>query len=261
MEPAPPETPAEGASAAGPGPDMQGAPAAPDSVEPVSQAGEGGAEPLSQAEADSGPGLRLDGGATAEMLVGTEGADDIAGGLGDDTLRGAGGADLLFGGGGDDLLEGGAGDDRLVGGHGADTLSGGPGDDRLIATPADGAGEEDGPDSLDGGAGDDTLILSPGDIATGGPGADRFVTGPGLAPPGAASGAAEITDFDPHVDALVVVWNDYASDAPPEITLSPSATADAVEVRADGEVVARVAGTGPVAPSDVHLLPTSHFVA
>jgi Ca2+-binding RTX toxin-like protein len=206
-------------------------------------------------------GERAEGGTAVDWLVGSEGADDIAGGRGDDTLSGAGGDDLLFGGGGDDVLEGGAGNDSLADGSGSNTLAGGGGDDRLIATPADGAGADAGPDRLDGGEGDDTLTFSSGDIAIGGAGADTFVTGPGLGPPDGSAGPAEIADFDPRQDALVVVWNDYAADHPPEITLAASASEDAIEVRADGELVARVAGDGPLASSDVHLLPTSKFFA
>jgi VCBS repeat-containing protein len=68
------------------------------------------------------------------VLLGTDGPDDLdgyagddilAGGQGDDDLDGGDDADALFGGSGDDTLVGGAGEDLLVGGSGDDTLTGG----------------------------------------------------------------------------------------------------------------------------------------
>lgn len=66
-----------------------------------------------------------------DELKGTSGDDEIHGGDGDDRLQGFGGNDQLFGGLGNDILFGGAGNDRLEGGGGRDRLEGGSGDDVL----------------------------------------------------------------------------------------------------------------------------------
>jgi len=104
-------------------------------------------------------------GASANLIEGTPGSDQLVGTAQADELRGFGGNDLLFGragndlvlgGGGNDVAFGGRGDDHLIGGRGNDTLSGGPGDD-----------------VLEGGPGRDILIAdSPGDVLDGGPGRD-----------------------------------------------------------------------------------------
>lgn len=108
------------------------------------------------------------------LIVGTEGNDNLTGtnspdlifGLGgNDTIAGGNGADCLVGGdgndviGGDqnaenqhDVLLGGPGDDRLDGGNGKDLQYGGDGHDRL-----DG---RNGNDDLYGDAGDDWLLGS-----------------------------------------------------------------------------------------------------
>ncbi len=73
----------------------------------------------------------------ANVINGTDGADELFGTYGDDTLNGEGGNDRLYGGAGRDQLFGNQGDDRLYGGAGADLLNGGDGVDWVsyIASP------------------------------------------------------------------------------------------------------------------------------
>ncbi|KPQ10476.1 MAG: Hemolysin-type calcium-binding repeat (2 copies) [Rhodobacteraceae bacterium HLUCCA09] len=218
-------------------------------------------DPAPEGSEPTPPGLRIDGGAEAERIVGGDGADDLGGGGGDDTLEGGAGDDRLFGDWGDDRLEGGAGDDRLADGSGDDTLLGGAGDDHLSTVPADGEAAFDGRDVLDGGEGDDTLVLGAQDHATGGAGADTFMLGPGLVPFGAGD-AATLADFDPAEDSLVVVWDDWTNDAPPEIALSRVADdPDMVEVLADGVALARLSAGAGLGADDITLLPASQFPA
>ncbi len=65
------------------------------------------------------------------ILLGTDGDDDLDGYAGDDILAGGQGDDDLDGGDGSDELYGGSGDDTLVGGAGEDMLHGGSGNDEL----------------------------------------------------------------------------------------------------------------------------------
>ncbi|MEM9344886.1 MAG: hypothetical protein AAGA87_17755 [Pseudomonadota bacterium] len=176
-----------------------------------------------------------------------------------ETLEGDAGDDTLFGDYGDDFLSGGMGDDSLSDGAGNDTLRGGEGNDTLSTVSADGEAARDGQDSLSGGAGDDLLVLSDHDLAEGGDGADVFAFGPGLTPgmpfPGApdadtdssAETAPLIEDFDQDEDALVVIWDDYSEDAPPELSLAEDPDMpDVVRLMGDGEVLARVQSDGDV---------------
>lgn len=68
----------------------------------------------------SDAGTTIDGGASANALVGDARSE---------TLNGLAGNDVLFGGAGDDILNGGADDDILVGGAGMDRIDGGAGFD------------------------------------------------------------------------------------------------------------------------------------
>jgi len=188
------------------------------------------------------------------------GGKDLGGTFGDDTLIGTDGADTLFGDHGDDVLDGGAGDDRLADGAGNNTLHGGAGNDTLMGNPADGEGPDDGHDVLDGAAGDDELYLGGGDSATGGSGADTFLFGPGLsADPLAPAGPPPmIEDFDGDEDALVVVWNDYAEQAPPHLSLTPAPDdPGVVQLLGDGEVLAEIRATRGVSLDEVLLRPAS----
>lgn len=112
----------------------------------------------------------------ANILTGTNGADQIFGFGGNDTLRGLAGNDFISAGNGDDTVFAGAGDDVVLGGNGADQLFGENGDDVILA----GNGNDHvvggrGDDVIDGGDGNDVLIGGRGaDLVTGGDGADVF---------------------------------------------------------------------------------------
>jgi Ca2+-binding RTX toxin-like protein len=107
-----------------------------------------------------------------QIIVGTEGPDDIDGTAGDDIICGLGGADVIRGLAGDDRIFGGPSNDRLFGGPGDDVLIGGPGADLLVGGPGD--------DILRGGRGNDILRGGAGnDRLFGGPGSDRLFGGPG----------------------------------------------------------------------------------
>jgi hypothetical protein len=108
-------------------------------------------------ELDGGPGAdRLDGGDGADTLLGGDGADTLLGGAGADALHGGDGADALTGDGGADVLDGGDGADTLTGGADADVLRGADGDDELDSR--DGAVDEG-----DCGDGDDRARADAGD--------------------------------------------------------------------------------------------------
>ena len=78
-------------------------------------------------------------GSNNDLLIGTEGQDDILNGLGGyDVLVGGSGNDVLNGGDGNDVLAGGAGNDYLIGGSGIDWLEGGDGNDTYFWNTGDG---------------------------------------------------------------------------------------------------------------------------
>jgi Ca2+-binding RTX toxin-like protein len=95
-------------------------------------------------------GVTADGGAAADTVLGSDGADSIFGGAdgSGDSLAGGDGGDTLEGGPGNDSLDGSGGNDSMLGGSGNDCLSGGAGNDRLNG--------QSGSDSVDGGADIDT---------------------------------------------------------------------------------------------------------
>jgi Ca2+-binding RTX toxin-like protein len=136
----------------------------------------------------------LYGGAGADALVTVEGDDFAYGGAGDDYIAGREGNDTLFGDNDNDVIDGGAGldtlrgeagDDYIIGGADADTIYGGDGaantgdlGDRWLG----GDGGDDviygnlGIDRLSGGAGNDTLTGGEDyDYMTGEAGVDTFV--------------------------------------------------------------------------------------
>lgn len=96
-----------------------------------------------------------------DLICGLDGDDVIVAGPGRDTIWGGDGADQISGGFGADLILGGAGDDNVRGGNGPDTIRGGIGDDTIHGTA--------GNDRLEGGRGFDLLI--------GGIGHDRLFGG------------------------------------------------------------------------------------
>lgn len=137
----------------------------------------------------------------ADGLFGHEGDDSLAGAMGDDSLGGGGGDDRLTGDDGDDVLAGGSGADLLGGGRGSDQIEGGDGADTLWGGDAGTPDAE--ADFLNGGAGDDLLMLGAGDYANGGEGEDAFA----LQDLHAGDPVAQITDFDPAEDTIVVIYD------------------------------------------------------
>lgn len=116
-----------------------------------------------------------------DELVGTAGPDGIIGLEGDDFIKGLGGDDLIAGCDGDDTILAGAGDDQIAGDAlgffgnpdaegGDDTVKGGPGDDGIFGGPGD--------DNLRGGDGNDTVIGHQGnDLIRGDAGDDGVLGG------------------------------------------------------------------------------------
>jgi Ca2+-binding RTX toxin-like protein len=121
------------------------------------------------------------GNASANIINGTNGADDIYGYGGNDTLRGLAGDDLVAGGtghdrifgdagndtlhgeDGNDVMKGWAGNDFMIGGAGADILWGEQGDDTLRGwTGNDRLGAGQGSNRLYGEQGDDVMLWNPG---------------------------------------------------------------------------------------------------
>lgn len=141
------------------------------------------------------------GGAGADAIYGHDGDDGLGGDDGDDSLWGGAGDDSLSGGTGADALSGGFGADLMAGGLGADVLDGGDGADTLHGSNADTPDSD--ADFLNGGAGDDLLFMAAGDYGNGGEGADAFA----LHEIRAGDPVAQITDFDPVEDSLVVLYD------------------------------------------------------
>jgi Ca2+-binding RTX toxin-like protein len=84
-------------------------------------------------------GLGGDDSVTANNGVGAATLLTVDGGAGADTVNGSEGADLILGGEANDVLNGGGGDDRVVGDRGTDTMNGGAGDDTLAWNNGDGS--------------------------------------------------------------------------------------------------------------------------
>jgi len=120
-------------------------------------------------------------GGNGDIVVGTDGDDNITGGSGVETLCGGGGNDTITGGGGSDVIFGGTGDDNISGGPLDDQLYGGPGNDTITGDTGDDVIDGgDGDDALDGNGGDDTLSGGAGnDTMDGGSGKDTLVGGSG----------------------------------------------------------------------------------
>lgn len=137
-------------------------------------------------EGDSGDGGVA--GATASLIVGTNGANRLLGTQNADTIRGRKGNDTLLGFEGPDRLFGGKGRDILRGNQGTDRLNGGAQADRLF-----GGG---GRDYLKGGLGNDRL--------KGGSGKDTFLAGRGNDKIWARDGIAEIIKGGPGRDVAIV---------------------------------------------------------
>ncbi|MGQ9866775.1 MAG: calcium-binding protein [Pseudanabaenaceae cyanobacterium] len=156
--------------------------------------------------------------AAANLLVGSDGADEIRALGGDDTVLGVGGNDTLFGNEGNDSVEGGPDDDALYGGQGNDTLQGGDRFDVLFGNQGNDlllgeAGDDtlfggQGNDTLRGGAGNDSLRGDDGnDLLFGDEGNDTLAGGAGfngLVVAGGDRQVVTIVDFSPARDVLVL---------------------------------------------------------
>ena len=86
---------------------------------------------------------------TANDGVGALTLLSVDGGAGADTVHGSDGADLILGGEANDVLNGGGGDDRIVGDRGNDTMNGGTGDDTLVWNNGDATDVANGDDGRD----------------------------------------------------------------------------------------------------------------
>ncbi|MEM8794323.1 MAG: M10 family metallopeptidase C-terminal domain-containing protein [Pseudomonadota bacterium] len=100
----------------------------------------------------------------ANVMIGSEGNDEILGTSEDDTILSLEGDDSVFGLGGHDFIDGGPGNDIIYGGDGSDTVHGSGADDLLSGdlgddTVVDGMGS----DRLIGGAGADTFVITNND--------------------------------------------------------------------------------------------------
>ena len=213
--------------------------------------GDGGADSLHGQDGDDA----MFGGDQDDVLFGHNENDILDGGNGNDALQGSAGNDTLDGGDGDDILQGGLDDDTLIGGAGADVLFGGWGNDVLSGLMRNAAGEDDDDsDFLNGGDGDDSILVGAGDIVTAGNGADEIVLGDWLV----SGDAAEIMDYTPADDSLVLVWDDSAATSnEPQISITADPdTLDQSLIWMNGEVVATVNGTD-ILPGDIALIPLS----
>ena len=177
-----------------------------------------------------------------DMVWAGAGDDTVQGGDGNDTLHGDRGADSLMGGAGRDSLAGCEDDDSLGGGAGNDSLNGGEGDDWL-----DG---EDDADWLVGGLGSDTLFGGRGvDEVDGGAGEDEFILQEWMS----ESSVANIMDYDPSQDQLVVVY-DPTIHTDPVLTIQANPGGTGQSILLDGAKVAVVNGA-PLGLSDIRLVP------
>lgn len=93
-----------------------------------------------------------------DILIGSDGNNQLRGEHGNDQLIGGGGDDILRGGNDDDTLDGGSGNDNLRGDSGNDTLTGGSGNDFIQGGDGnDILNAVSGNNDLRGGSGDDII--------------------------------------------------------------------------------------------------------
>ena len=122
-------------------------------------------------------GLKLNGGAGNDSIIGSKYSDTIHGGDGDDRIETSTGNNLIYCDAGNDTIfitgegnntvYGGAGNDYIDGGEGDDTIYGEDGDDRIVGN--------DGNDLIYGDAGNDTIYAGAGnDTIYGGDGDDNI---------------------------------------------------------------------------------------
>lgn len=215
-----------------------------------------------------------------DLLLGTEGLDEMSGGEGSDILAGDEGADNLDGGAGDDLILGGADDDTLSGGEGDDVIDGGAGEDQLsgdegddliigsssldeealiasfetaettedLVFQMDGQPDSDEGDTIDGGDGEDMIILGSLDNVTGGKDGDIFSGGWWIR----EDEPAVIEDYDPDEDALTYT---FQGETEPVITTNFDPDSGEATVYADGdEVIIIMNATASFNADDITLL-------
>jgi Ca2+-binding RTX toxin-like protein len=185
------------------------------------------------------------GGDGRDSLAGHDGNDMLNAGAGNDSLIGGTGDDWLYGEEDDDWLQGGEGNDTLIGGTGRDDIDGGLGNDVISGVEAEGQPQEI--DFLNGQSGNDRLLVGAGDYATGGDGDDEFILQEWMN----ESQVAQVTDYDPGHDQLVIVY-DAAVHTDPVLTIEPNASGGGQSVFIDGSKVAVVHG-GQISVSDIRL--------
>lgn len=137
----------------------------------------------------------VDGGASADVIRGSDGENRLEGGAGADTLESRGGKDELAGEAGDDLLDGGLGADEIDGGLDVDTITYVKRSAR-VAVRLDGVrndGADPSADGVSGAAeeGDRDIAI---ENATGGSGADRLGATAAAANRLRGSGGADVLD-------------------------------------------------------------------
>ncbi|MDZ7709491.1 MAG: hypothetical protein U5K36_04950 [Roseovarius sp.] len=110
---------------------------------------------------------------------------------------------------------------------------------------------------LNGGSGDDVILAGRDDIVTTGTGADSVVLGDWLD----ADHQAEILDFSPDEDRLLVVYDDTDGTVP-EITLEPDSDNPAHQrLLVDGEPITLIANAYGLTLDHITLLPQSELSA
>ncbi|KIC48210.1 hypothetical protein [Tateyamaria sp. ANG-S1] len=155
------------------------------------------------------------------------------------------------------ILYGGGGNDHLLAFEGDVELRGGAGDDWLIGNATSENFDQNSRvsdintltnssfDTLIGGEGDDHLLLSNGDIGVGGAGADSFEV---YHLDNAVNPAAQILDFSPSEDALVVYLGGGAPGAFDDASYDLTDRVESIglpigtDILVDGEVVASIEG-------------------
>jgi len=144
---------------------------------------------------------------------------------------------------------GGLDDDTLVGGAGEDTLFGGWGND-LLDGREDGVAEQD---FLNGG-GEDNLVAGSEDIVTTGMGADNVIIGDWIMP----GEAAQVHDFDPMEDRLIIVFDYQANASEPEITIARDGLdPDVSHILMNGEMIAAVHSALSMSINDLMIMTQS----
>ena len=192
--------------------------------------------------------ISVDGGEESEDAVQPDAPQDTnisgfiaSGTLADEVISGSDGADQINGYGGADTIDGGAGEDTLFGGWGDDLLDG----------REDGVAEQD---FLNGGGGADNLVAGGEDIVTTGMGADNVFIGDWIMP----GEEAQVHDFDPLEDRLIIVFDDQANASEPEITIARDGLdPDVSHILMNGEMIAAVHSEPSMSINDLMIMTQS----